>query len=678
MVKPNTGLGIACFLILGISFLILFAYLTFFDIYATQTSSVEGNFDGVDFTKKRIFVLGASSVDVLNFTSIDEYLANHGKKDYEVYNLTEDGDRPSERIAQIDKIIDMEPDLVLYGLGMREFGYDDFSPGLTKCLPLNYGAFWEMRKEIPDKEKITDIPQDSNVFEPLAIIKNEIKKQTVPGFPDFVEPKFATVSFLNNILYQKEVQTESFLDKNYTELKKQGGVKEIVPNSKLKEKLKNMVFGYCEEMNKDELAHLGIILDRLHEKNIDVAVFVAPYSGPYLDVLSDLSIQHYFVGLHKITNNANVKLYSFLDRYKELDIFHDATHVAANAKSSVFSKDFAFFTLNIIDSRERNYESQNLLEFQYGKSSSENLNSKQIRKLHSFENLNLSGIVLANEDLSGKKIANTDLTQANLESVDFSRIIMSDSVLNGANMYYANLSNAEITHTSMNGANLLFADVTNAILSDIDLRYSLVMGVNFSNLNMTNIDFSGSNMLKSNFRDSHMTNVDFSSVDLSQTDFSGAQRDNKTRFSGTKLIESNLSNFDMSYLDLSGVVLSGANLTNTSFRGSEFIFSDLSGVDLSTSDMNGVTLLASDLSFTNIPNAQFSQINAKHANFANANLIGADLSFADFLGARFVNTNLTGANLTGTQLKFANFTGAILDNANLRCLDHTICNSLRE
>ncbi|MGY5146577.1 MAG: pentapeptide repeat-containing protein [Candidatus Nitrosopumilus sp. bin_7KS] len=672
MIMPNQSLGIACFLILSVSFSIIFIYLTLFETYTTPTLDVEGNFDGVDFNKKKILVLGASSVDVLNFTSIDRYLAEHGFMDYEVYNLTEDGDRPTERITQIQEIIDIDPDLVLYGIGMREFGYDTFSPGMTNCLPLNYDAFWNMRKETPNKIKITDTSYDTNYFEPLAIIKNEIKRNTVHIFPDFVEPKFATVSLLNNALYQKDIRTESFLNKNYTELKKQGGVNKIVSNEILKEKIKHRVFGYCEDTNKDELSHLGIILERLQEENIDVKVFVAPYSGPYLDVLSDLTIRHYFTGLYKTTNSSNVELYSFLDRYKNLDIFYDATHVAASPESSVYSEEFAFFTLNIIDNK-RDHTTQNLSEFQYGKLPSENMSKEQINNLPSLENLNLSGVDLAKENISRKKIIGSDLTQANLEQVNFSYSIFTDTVLNGANMYFANLTNTKITNTSMNGANLIFADVTNATLSDIDLRHSLVMRVDFSNLNITNIDFSGANLLSANFSNSQISNVDFSSADLSMTDFRGAQIDNKTRFTGTKLIESNLSNFDMSFLDLSGVVLTGANLTNTSFKGSEFTFSDLSGVDLSTSDLSGAILLATDLSFTNIPNAQFSQINAKHANFENANLTNADFSLADFIAAQFVNSNLTGANFTGTKVQFANFTGAILDGAYLQCLDNLIC-----
>ncbi len=74
IMRFNLKLGIACFLILGISFSFLFAYLTLFDLYATQTLGIEGNFDGIDFNRKKILVLGASSVDVLNFTHVDGYL----------------------------------------------------------------------------------------------------------------------------------------------------------------------------------------------------------------------------------------------------------------------------------------------------------------------------------------------------------------------------------------------------------------------------------------------------------------------------------------------------------------------------------------------------------------------------------------------------------------------------
>jgi uncharacterized protein YjbI with pentapeptide repeats len=672
MSKGNLHLAIACLLILAISFSAIFAYLTVFDVYASQTFGVDGNFDGVDFTKKKILVLGASSVDVLNFTRIDEDLAENGWVDYEVFNLTEDGDRPTKRIAQIDELLKIKPDLVLYGLGMREFGYDTFSPGLTKCLPLNYDAFWDIRKEIPTKPILADtiIVID---FEPLALMKNLIQDNVESLLPEFVEPKFATISFLNNVIYQKEIKSESFLNKNYTELKKQGGVKEIISNERLEKKLNGMVLGYCNDVNSEELNSLKEILDAFKENSMDVRVFVAPYSGAYLDVMSDLVIRHYFVGLYKTTSSSNVELYSFLDRYADMEIFHDATHVAANQESLAYSKDFALFVSSIIESKEKNKVTENLLKFRYGKLSTGKTNHEQFDRLDSLNNLDLSGAELTNENLSGKKIISTDFTHANLEHVDLSHSVIADSVLNGANMYFSNLSNVKIINTSMQGVNLFFADITNATLSDVDFRYSLVMGVDFSRINLADIDFSGANLLKANFTDSSLTNVDFSSAELSQTDFNGAQRDNKTRFTGTKLIESDLSNFDMSFLDLSGVTIIDANLTNTSFRGSEFVFSDLSGSDLSTSDMTGVTLLASDLSFTSIPNAQFSQINAKHVTLDNANLTGADLSFADFVGARFVNADLTGANLTGTKLQFANFTGAILDGVDLRCLDSLIC-----
>ena len=673
MAKSNRYLAIACLLILSVSFSVLLAYLMMFDMYTSQTFGVEGSFDGVDFNKKRILVLGASSVDVLNFTSIDEHLAEDGFADYEVFNLTEDGDRPTERIIQIDEILKAKPDLVLYGLGMREFGYDTFSPGMTKCQPLNYDAFWNVRKETPVKPIFADASNIDN-FEPVTILKNVIREHAESVLSDFVEPKFATVSFLNNALYQKEIKAESFLNKNYTELKKQGGVNQITPNEKIREKLDGRVLGYCSDVNHDEMNSLKEILDAFKENHIDVRVFVAPYSGPYLDAMTDLAIRHYFAGLYKTANDSDVELYSFLDLYADLDIFYDATHVAASSESSEYSDDFALFVSGIIESKEKNKTTQDLLKFRYGKSPSDKTNDEQLDEILSLSNIDLSDADLADKNMSGKKITGADFTQANLENVDFSHSIIIDSVLNGANMYDANLSNAEIRRTSMHGVNLIFADIANATLVDADLRYALIMGVDFAKSNLTNVDFSGANLLSANFTDSDMSNVEFSGADLSKTDFNGAQRDDKTKFAGTKLIESDLSNFDMSFLDLSGVIMTGANITNTSFRGSEFAFSDLSGSDLSTSDMAGVALWASDFSFTNIPNAQFSQIDAKHVNLDNANLTGADLSFADFTGARFVNADLTGANLTGTNLQFANFTGAILHGADLRCLDSQICN----
>ena len=72
---------------------------------------------------KKIFLLGSSHVGQLNSTLIHEEVQSHFPA-YGVYNLSYNGDTPSKRIQTIDKIINLNPEIVLYGISYRDFQMD--------------------------------------------------------------------------------------------------------------------------------------------------------------------------------------------------------------------------------------------------------------------------------------------------------------------------------------------------------------------------------------------------------------------------------------------------------------------------------------------------------------------------------------------------------------------------
>ena len=70
--------------------------------------------------KKKIFIIGSSSVYAINATYINEQLALN-EKNYQVYNLADMSDTPRKRVGSIQNIISNEPQIIVYGLGMMDF-----------------------------------------------------------------------------------------------------------------------------------------------------------------------------------------------------------------------------------------------------------------------------------------------------------------------------------------------------------------------------------------------------------------------------------------------------------------------------------------------------------------------------------------------------------------------------
>jgi uncharacterized protein YjbI with pentapeptide repeats len=122
-----------------------------------------------------------------------------------------------------------------------------------------------------------------------------------------------------------------------------------------------------------------------------------------------------------------------------------------------------------------------------------------------------------------------------------------------------------------------------------------------------------------------------------------------------------------------GILIPGADLSGVDFRGKNLkvvIFST-SNVDEFNMEQHsqrkdyGVNL--SDANFSNVDLAEknLSLVNFNGANFSGADLSNSDLRYSDLSGA-----NLESANLQGTLLD-----NAILTGANLKCINHPICNS---
>jgi len=70
--------------------------------------------------EKKIFILGASPVNAINSNIVNSIL-HDTNINFKTYNLGKGSDDPDKRIDSLDLIIDSKPELVLYGIGYRDF-----------------------------------------------------------------------------------------------------------------------------------------------------------------------------------------------------------------------------------------------------------------------------------------------------------------------------------------------------------------------------------------------------------------------------------------------------------------------------------------------------------------------------------------------------------------------------
>ena len=73
-----------------------------------------------DDEKKHIFIIGGSTLHSINAVYLNEKLSE-SEINFEVYNLADAADRPTQRLKSIENIINNKPEIVFYGLGYTNF-----------------------------------------------------------------------------------------------------------------------------------------------------------------------------------------------------------------------------------------------------------------------------------------------------------------------------------------------------------------------------------------------------------------------------------------------------------------------------------------------------------------------------------------------------------------------------
>ena len=287
-----------------------------------------------------------------------------------------------------------------------------------------------------------------------------------------------------------------------------------------------------------------------------------------------------------------------------------------------------------------------------------------------FSNVNFHNVDVINVDFT-----NTILKNSNLSNKDLTKTFLYKSDLSGANLSGSDLSLVYLGDTVLKDANLTNALLYEADLSlalDKDLSGTVIVGAVITHSNLVGVDFSGKDLSAVNFFSSDLTGQDFTNnITFFNNSFMDAELSN-ANFEGVDIFTGEL--FSTTFKNKAHLqILSHDEIADEVFEspGHRLVFStEIRGNDLVVNYIFFVSFKGA-----NLENASFKNADLKFTNFYLANLANADLSGADLTKAYLGKADLSNANLEG-----ANLQGAILDNtiftgANLKCINHPICES---
>jgi hypothetical protein len=288
--------------------------------------------------QKKIFLIGSSQIQPLNPKYIHDDLLKNGLN-YTVYNLGIGGDLPKSRMQTVDSIISTNPAMVVFGIGDRDFRIVDSS--------------------VTDANQVNLLP---NLHDIIGNWLNPQLENFQGGFYFLQSPKLDLLTLIFgasythkgvNLLYfdNPDAYAEHF-EKNYWPIANDATLKKQSEHYGL-EKLLPL------ENNENFIAFEKMI-KKLRDKKIPVVIFVVPQQKYRLEVISNVS--PFNLALKNISQKyPDVPIYSLWDRYANLHIWEDISHIVNNAKNTtrLYSDDVAKIITFQLDALTRHSSIQN-------------------------------------------------------------------------------------------------------------------------------------------------------------------------------------------------------------------------------------------------------------------------------------------------------------------------------
>ena len=299
-----------------IAFIISFSiFLIIQNEYQDEINFLQNEFYSkkVDPQIKKIFLIGSSHVGQLNATHIEQKVLEENFE-FKIFNLADTADKPKSRINSLEKIISQNPEMVVYGVGLRDFAEN---------------------KKI---QKETLLPDPQTIFENIFSIEQY-------GFNiEIIEnPKLSTLKILQSVLGIKTLVSDSIFEENtpfYPYHKNKTNM--IVSQEYIKNEdfHKEEIFIEPYSKNKQVIA-LNKIISELERNDIKVIIFITPHSGFYMDSISVKSKENFDSIISNLLEQNNLEQYNFVDSYNNLEIWRSTNHISHNSNALIYSEDIA-------------------------------------------------------------------------------------------------------------------------------------------------------------------------------------------------------------------------------------------------------------------------------------------------------------------------------------------------
>lgn len=269
----------------------------------------------------KIFLIGSSHIGHLNTTLIIENIKqNH--KNFDVYNLAENGDSPKVRSKSISKIISTNPELVFYGISFRDFHSEPNSINANQ-------EFFNIQQTLEN-----NIPNELVSINPQKITRTLIR------------------DFLNDVGLVK-LPVYDIYPPN-TPFFYLGPLQTVIKNDDELQRQLLLVLPKPSEINiqtnNEQVKNFKQIILEFQKNDIKVVLFITPSHRIYLSEIPSDDVKAFDEIITQISNEFNLKIYDFNSKYSDLLVWNNLDHIAYNEDSMGFSQDISEMILMEIDS----------------------------------------------------------------------------------------------------------------------------------------------------------------------------------------------------------------------------------------------------------------------------------------------------------------------------------------
>ena len=302
--KIFLALGFAFCITLGMLFSLMDLYI---NIYDPEWNGIFSN-DKMKNDDEIIFLIGASNVYSIDVDKISKKISSNGF-DYGIYNLADMSDTPTKRMNSIGNLLNLEPDIVIYGLSITDFELDR-----------------DYKSEVFNNDFSYYLLNPDEFFRHFFsyIIDSDFSEK----FP--TSPKDRMIQSIKYIFRGPDYSSHPFINFNKNDIVSQD---EIYDTYK-----KNMSFnGIDTNSNNEEIIAVNKMIETFQSNGIRVLIFTPPYNELFFEYTTKEDVEYFEKIIENISKEYDIEILYLHDALMKENIWKDPYHVAINKDSRIYT-----------------------------------------------------------------------------------------------------------------------------------------------------------------------------------------------------------------------------------------------------------------------------------------------------------------------------------------------------